>query len=198
MSTITPVQSVTPEDLLAMPDAERYELVDGELRERDMSGLSSVVGRRATTLLGNVVDLAGLGYVAAADCGYRCFPWDAGKMRRPDGSFIAAGRLTDEELEAGYLYIPPDIAIEVVSPNDLAGDLHEKIEEYLRVSVTLVWVIDPRTRTVDVYRPDGSVTRLREADELTGEAVVPGFRCRVSELFPPRVDQTCREAAGNG
>jgi Uma2 family endonuclease len=50
----------------------------------------------------------------------------------------------------------------------------------------LVWVIYPHSRTVMVYRDDGSVSLLRETDELSGEDIIPGFRCPVRELFPPR------------
>jgi Uma2 family endonuclease len=60
----------------------------------------------------------------------------------------------------------------------------EKIEEYLHAGVSLIWVIEPEIRIVDVYRKSGAIARLRENDELLGEDVLPGFRCRVADLFP--------------
>ncbi len=72
----------------------------------------------------------------------------------------------------------------MVSPNDLAAELDEKIEDYLKAGVNLVWVIHPESRTASVYRRDGSVSRLHQDDELSGEEVIPGFRCAVRSLFP--------------
>ena len=185
MSTTT-ARRYTPADLLAMPDGNRYELVDGELVERDMSGLSSLVAGNVFRRVANHAEENNLGYPIAGDCGYQCFSFDPGRVRRPDGSFIRADRITLEELESGYVTVAPDLAVEVVSPNDLAHELIEKVDEYLRAGVQLVWVIDPQTRTVAVHRPDGSDSRLREQDELSGEDVLPGFRCPVRDLFPAR------------
>jgi Uma2 family endonuclease len=89
-------------------------------------------------------------------------------------------------LPKGWAKIVPDLAVEVVSPNDLAEDLEEKIVDYEKVGVPLVWVMNPRSRTVMVYRGDGSVSRLHEDDELSGEDVIPGFRCPVRDILPPR------------
>lgn len=188
MST-TPACRYTPDDLLAMPDGDRYELVDGELVERDMSGLSSEVARKLAGRAGMFADEQGLGHTFGPDCGYQCFPFDPGRVRGPDASFIRADRISAEELESGHISVAPDLAVEVISPNDQAFELNRKIEEYLRAGVRLVWVIDPLSRTVDVYRPQGSDNRLREHDELSGEDVLPGFRCPVRELFPIRPSQ---------
>lgn len=72
---------------------------------------------------------------------------------------------------------------EVISRNDMNSDVEEKVVEYLRAGVRLVWVVDPVTESVRGHRADGMVSALRADDELTGEDVIPGFRCRVSELF---------------
>jgi Uma2 family endonuclease len=88
-------------------------------------------------------------------------------------------------LPEGWARIAPDLVVEVISPNDLAYEVDEKVEEYGRVDVPLTWVVNPHTRTVVVHRADGSISRLREGDELSGESVIPGFRCPVSAIFPP-------------
>lgn len=59
----------------------------------------------------------------------------------------------------------------------------QRVEEYLQAGVQLVWVINPQSRTVLVYRANGSIIGLREHDEISGENVLPGFRCRVGQLF---------------
>src|ERR1700722_11666707 len=116
--------------------------------------------------------------------GYQCFPDHPKKVRKPDVSFVKGERFTPELLETGFLPIAPDLAVEVISPNDLASEVVEKTEEYRRAGVLLIWIIDPVSRIVDVYRQSGAFTRLRDTDELTGDDVLPGFSCRVSELFP--------------
>ncbi len=176
---------VTPEQLLAMPDGGHYELIEGELRERNVSFLSDVIAEETMRLLGNHCRPRNLGWLPSAQLGFRCFPWKPGRVRRADGSFIRAERVTPELWDAGYCPIPPDLAVEVVSPNDLATkDVEEKVDEYVRAGVRLVWVIYPVTRTIYVIRGDGTGYRLRSEDDLTGEDVIPGFRCRVADLFP--------------
>ena len=136
-------------------------------------------------LIADFAEPHGLGWAFPADCGYQCFPDAPDKVRKPDASFIQRGRLPGEQLHEGHVRIAPDLAVEVVSANDLFDEVEIKVGEYLGAGVRLVWVVNPRTRTGQVYRADGSVTRLREGDELSGEDVLPGFRCRVHDLFPP-------------
>jgi Uma2 family endonuclease len=180
---------ITPEELLAMPDGGHYELIDGELRERNMSLLSSRVAVSLARRLDVHCDQHNQGWVVDAECGYACFLWNPGRIRRADVSFIAASRLPSQEERAeGYVTIPPDLAVEVVSSNDYVYELENKVEEYIRAGVKLVWVVNPVTRIVDVLRADGSVSRLRAGDELSGEEILPGFRCRVDDLFPTSSD----------
>ena len=130
---------------------------------------------------------------------YQCFPHDPKMVRKPDVSFIRAGRLPGDVLPSGFVRIAPDLAVEVVSPNDLAPELDEKLEDYQKAGVRLVWVIYPESRTVSVYRGDGSASRLHQDDVLSGEDVIPGFRCEVGSLFPPiarpRADESVTQAA---
>jgi Uma2 family endonuclease len=179
-------RDVTPEELLAMPDANNFELVDGELVERNMSVLSSWVETRASRLLGNHCDDKSLGAVMSSSLGYQCFQDDPRKVRKPDVSFISADRMTSDLFPEGYCPIAPALVVEVISPGDLAHEIVEKVEDYVGVGVRLIWVIDPEARVVDVYRPNGSNNRLNEADFLDGETVVSGFRCPVNSLFPDK------------
>jgi len=175
----------TPEDLLAMPDGKSYELVRGQLVERNMGVESSWVGSRILVRLGHFCEEHKLGWALQADCGYQCFPHDPGMVRKPDASFVKTGRFPGDVLPKGWAKVPPDLAVEVVSPNDLVYKLEEKLNDYRKVGVPLIWVINPESRTVTVYRRDGSISRLQEDDELSGEDVVPGFRCPIREILPP-------------
>ena len=176
----------TPEDLLAMPDGKSYELVGGQLVERKMGMESSLVGTRLLSRLGRFCEEHGLGWAFQSDNGYQCFAHEPGLVRRPDVSFIRTGRLPGNVVPLGWAKIPPDLAVEVVSPNDIVYQLDDKLEDYRKVGVPLVWVIYPNSRTVMVYRVDGSTSFLHENDVLSGEDVIPGFRCSVAEIFPPR------------
>lgn len=185
MTALVEKTRCTPEDLLTMRDGDLYELVDGELVERNMGGKSSWIGGELHGNLWSFNKDARLGWVFPADASYQCFQEDPTRVRRPDTSFIRFGRLPGEQPPDGHIRTVPDLAVEVVSPNDLYSEVRTKVEEYLRAGVRLVWVIDPDTRSVDVRRADGSVSQLGEKDELTGEDVLPGFRCAVRDLFPP-------------
>jgi Uma2 family endonuclease len=72
------------------------------------------------------------------------------------------------------------------SPNDMTYEVEKKVLEYLSAGVALVWVINPEARNVHIHRQDGTVARLRDVDELSGENVIPGFRCPVADFFPPK------------
>lgn len=99
-------------------------------------------------------------------------------------SFVRRERLTPAQLrEAGHARIPPDLAVEVVSAHDLFTEVQVKAGEYLAAGVPLVWLVDPKAEQVLVYRGDGSAARLTAADMLSGGDVLPGFECRLAELF---------------
>jgi len=88
-------------------------------------------------------------------------------------------------MSEGHVRLAPDLVVEVISPNDLAYEIDEKVDEYETAGVKLIWVVNPETKAVRVHRADGAVMVLREKDELDGEDILPGFRCPVAELFLP-------------
>jgi len=178
-------REMTPEELLRLPDGKHCELIDGELVERNMLVLSSLVASRVNRILGTHCDERNLGWVFDSEVGYQCFPWKPGQVRRAGVSFIRLDRYSLAQLsQEGYVSISPDLAVEVTSPNDLVTKLKEKLEEYLRAGVKLIWVIDPERRILQVYHPDGTSIRLHEEDQVTGEDVIPGFACPVAAFFP--------------
>jgi len=187
MSTPQTAIRYTPEDLLSMEGGHRYDLVNGQLVERHMGAESSRIAQLINQRIGLFADSQQRGLVWGPDCGYQIFTDDPNKVRYPDGSFITRGRLPDDLPPRGHMRIPADLMIEVVSPHDLAWEVDHKVDEFLRAGVRLIWVLYPDTRTVLVYRPGSAVTRLSNADELSGEDVLPGFTCRINELFPAGV-----------
>jgi Uma2 family endonuclease len=77
----------------------------------------------------------------------------------------------------------PDLAIEVVSPNDRYNEVRTKVREYLAAGTAMVLVVDPEDRTVSVYRPERAPLELAEADAIDGEDVVPGWTLPVRDIF---------------
>jgi len=185
MSTAVETETqYTPEDLLAMPDGKSYELVGGQLVERKMGIESDWVAGEVHALLREHCKEHGLGWALSSESGYQCFPHEPGRVRKPDVSFVRYGRFPGGVLPKGWAKVPPDLAVEVVSPNDVVDELDEKVTDYKKVGVPLIWVIYLRSRTVMVYRGDGSVSLLHEADELSGEDIIPGFCGPVREILP--------------
>lgn len=104
-------------------------------------------------------------------------------VRRPDAAFVSFGRWPAGSLPDGFWPFAPDLAVEVVSPSNAAADMQEKVLQYLAAGTEIVWVVQPRTRTVEVWRPGLDVRVLREDDLLEGGGVLPGFGVLVHELF---------------
>jgi Uma2 family endonuclease len=177
------VEQHSPEELLARADGHRYELIDGKLVERNMGAESSGIAANVIRIAGQHVHANKQGKFFATDCGYQIFPDDPKRVRFPDGSFVASGRLPGDRAPKGHVRIWPDLAFEIVSPHDTAEEIEARRLDFMRAGTRLFWVIYPESRTVYVYRHDGRVTVLTQTDELSGEDVLPGFTCRVADLF---------------
>jgi Uma2 family endonuclease len=177
-------QRLSAEDLAALPNERDFELVHGELVERSMGTESAFIAGRLFHLIFVYVELKCLGWAFSDGTGY-VFPIKGeDTVRKPDVSYVSFRRLTPTEgLPKGYLKLAPDLAVEVVSPNDLAEEVDQKINDYLEAGVQLVWVVHPTSRTVTVHRSDNTTARVREAEYLDGENVLPGFQCKVADLF---------------
>ena len=175
--------SLTADDLLQMPDGDMYELSNGRLEERNMGAASARAATRLLVRIGEFADSHDAGDVFMAEVGYQIFPDDPTRVRKPDLSFVRRGRFPDNKLPQGHCRVVPDLIAESVSPNDLAEDIENRITQYLRAGVALVWVIYPLTHTIYVIRQNNSGTRLTEAAALDGEDVLPGFSCPIAPLF---------------
>ena len=161
----------------------RYELIDGALVEMPPSGdRASTTAVRLVIRLGNHVEARNLGRVYGADGGFVLFP-DRQLVRVPDVAFVRSDRLPPEATRDGFPRLAPDLAVEVVSPGDGAAEVLDKVEMYLKAGVRLVWVVEPRARTVAIHTPDRSVRLLTAGDELDGGEVLPDFRVAVAEPF---------------
>ena len=184
MNLIPPDIDVDAEWLRTFEDEGRFEWVNGQLKEKPNMGAKA---NRIATVLAVLLDAHAranhLGLVFTEGCGYQAFPSEPKRVRFPDVSFVARGRLPNDEPPDGHMRIPPDLEVEVVSPNDLAVDLEARVSDYLAVGVRLLWIIYPGSRSVWIVRHDGTAARLIEAQELSGEDLIPGFTCPLRTLF---------------
>lgn len=184
MATISEPVTHTPEELLSITDRPMPELVRGRLIEREPMGQKSdAIAARLLRLIGNFVEERALGLVNGSQGSYQVFPDDPRKVRIPDVSFTRKDRLPPGGPAPGHSRVAPDLIVEVVSPNDSASDLLEKLDDFLAAGVPLIWVPYPERKTVQVVRRDGTGAWLRAGDTLDGEDVLPGFRCEVAALF---------------
>jgi Uma2 family endonuclease len=158
------------------------ELVRGVVVVKEPPGfLHGAVAARLAKVLMDHVDAGRLGLVLAAETGFKIAS-DPDTVRAPDVSFVQAERVP-RPLPSGYPTLAPDLAVEVLSPNDRPGEVLAKVADWLSGGARLVWVVDPIARRARVYRADGSEALLGEDDALDGEGVLPGFTCPVASLF---------------
>ena len=175
---------VTADELLLMPDdGRRYELIEGELIEMaPVGGIHGNIGMRIAGLLFQHVHNNDLGELFGAETGV-FLQHDPDTVRAPDAAFIAKDRIPPDGIPTGFLDTIPDLVVEVVSPSDRAGQVHEKIEQWIKHGVKLVWLVHPERRSITVYRSVREVQVLHEGDTLTGDPVLPDFSCPVAEIF---------------
>lgn len=184
MSMVVGKSRFTPDDVLRLEGEERLELVDGQLASSEKSGLAAWIASQINASLVQLVQRDQIGVVFTSDASYRCFKDDPDRVRRPDVSFIHRLRMKPEYL-VGHVPIHPDLAVEVVSPNDSYYEVRQKVAEYIEAGVRLVWVVDPETRIIDVYRANRTSQVVQNGDMLDGEDVVPGFTIALAEIFKP-------------
>lgn len=101
----------------------------------------------------------------------------------PELAFVSRERVEQIGKTKKFFPAAPDLAVEVLSPFDTVYEVNEKVEEWLKAGVRLLWTINSKRRTVTVYRSLTAVIMLTEQDELDGEDVLPGFRLRVADVF---------------
>jgi len=182
-------QPLPSEDERRAEDEGGVEVVDGRLVEKNVSHRSELVGKNVLYELETDARRTGQVAVYGSGLGYKVFPNEPNKSRKPDCSVLLVSRLEDVAVDEGYSYVPADLVVEVVSPNDLDYDVAAKVQEYLAHGFRTVWVVRPNVRTVTVHGSDGTIRVFGEQDEITGDELMPSFRVRVGEFFrlPPQL-----------
>jgi Uma2 family endonuclease len=181
MATAVP-HVTTAEQLLEATGLGRCELVRGELiMMTPVSGEHARIVLKLGARLLAFVEEKRLGTVYAGDPGFH-IGRDPDTVRAPDVAFVRAERLPKGPVR-GFFQTPPDLAVEVLSPGDRAGEVLDKVHQWLEAGCRVVWVVDPEHQTVTVYEgPDRIATRTAD-DELTCDELLPGFGLAVKEIF---------------
>ncbi len=166
-------------------DGHRYELVDGELERmpptREVHG---DVDRQFIWLLESYIRpreieklFVETSFVLSSD---------RQTVRQPDIAFVRAERLMQDRDRERSVRLVPDLVIEIVSPSDRRSAVVAKVHEYLHYGVSIDWVVDPPSRSVTVFRNDGSVEILGQDDTIDGEDIIPGFEATIRDIFQLR------------
>jgi len=183
MSTAAELETEAESPTLDEP-AEHYEVVNGQVLEEPPLG--AYEGRLASRLVRSMIlfDPSGaLGEVVEEIL--FILEQDPRLRRRPDVAFVSQERWPRSrpvDREAAWDVVP-DLAVEITSPTDLIDDLIDKVEEYFRAGVRLVWVIFPKHRKIYAYQSPVNVRVASIDDEVDGGDVLPGFRLPLTKLF---------------
>lgn len=170
---------MTEDEFLRLPDdGRKYELVDGERKEVPANVEHDGIGANIIALLMPYTRRRGI--LCSSQAGFRM---TSGNIRCPDVSFTLKERLPDGKAPRSFGDFAPDLCIEIISPTEDPQDMMRKVREYFASNAQQVWHLYPETQRVIVYQSPTS-RAIYEADaELDGGNLLPGFRCRVADLF---------------
>jgi Uma2 family endonuclease len=173
---MTPVAELAVVD--AAIDDKEYEIVNGRKEAKMAGARHGEVCVKVILRMGNYLEESKVGRIYTPDTTFLI----GDRERLPDVGFISAERIPTEGAPLGKWEIPPDLAVEVISPNDLYDKVKAKLREYFAAGVREVWLVEPEAQNVTIYQSPTRDRILSEEDELTSE-LLPGFKCRVGDLF---------------
>ncbi len=178
---------VAAPSLFQLIDPEKQlEWVNGHAEVKEMAGARhGRIGLKLAAKMLTHVEEQNLGAVYGPDTTFTI----GARQRIPDVSFVSAARIPPEGDPIGVWTIAPDLAVEIISPNDLIEEVEAKIHEYFAAGMQQVWQVSPQFQTVTIYDSPTKATILQAGDELTSPALLPGFRCAVAALFQAPVRQ---------
>jgi len=181
-ATATRARLITADELQAMGDIGRCELIRGQLNMMSPAGYrhGNVAGN-IHALLWNYVKKHKLGNVLAAESGF-VLESDPDTVRAPDVAFIRKDRLPGAD-HVKFFKGAPDLAVEVLSPEDRLAQIVRKVGDWLSAGAQTVWVVNPKTNTITVYRDDQTIAIFQDDDTIKNDPAVPGFKMKVEQAF---------------
>jgi Uma2 family endonuclease len=181
--SMPPTRLVTADELERMPEDDfRYELVEGRLiRMSPVGTLHGAVTARLLAMLVQHAKVHDVGLVVT-EVGFKLSS-QPDTVRAPDIAVVARERMPAGRIPRGFWSGPPDLAVEVLSPEDRRTEIAAKVNGYLASGVRLVWIVDPDERTVTAHHRLRAPVTFGSDDTLDALDVVPGFTCPLRELF---------------
>ena len=174
---------MTASEFARLPDAHgQRELIRGEVVETmPPGGRHGLIALQIGRLLANWADAQQRGRVGV-ESGFR-LAQDPDTVRAPDVYFISQDRIAAAPAPDSFWSVPPDLAVEVVSPGDAAEDILDKVHDFLNAGTSVVWVVYPKSQTVVAHIADGSSRAFTRDMLLSQPDLLPDFSCRVGDLF---------------
>lgn len=166
-------------------DHDNFEIIDGvKVELPPMSADSQAIASRLCRHLGNFGVQQKLGE-AYTETLFK-LPLEEDRNRKPDVAFVPYSRWPENKMppSTNEWNVLPDLCVEVVSPSDRVDEIMDKIDEYFRAGVRLVWVFYPRHRMAAIYESPTTFRGLSQSDSLDGGIVLPGFHLPLATLFP--------------
>ncbi|MEW6366078.1 MAG: Uma2 family endonuclease [Acidobacteriota bacterium] len=174
---------VRGDELLAMGDIGRCELVDGRLVRMSPTGYAhGCFEMNFGERIRSFVKQHDLGRVVVGEVGIFTAR-NPDSVRGADVAYISHDRLSRRRSPHGFLDVAPELIVEIMSPDDRWSEVMKKLDEYFRIGVLVIWVADPASRTVYAYRSITRVSAFGPADVLAADEVLPGFAVPVADLF---------------
>jgi Uma2 family endonuclease len=168
-------------EALEAADKRLYELVDGVLVEKALGTREALLAGIILHWLWDFLEQENLGKAFGADAAMRLMP---GLVRIPDVSFVSHERLRGKDLRTRRIAgLIPDLAVEVLSESNTKGEMQRKLRDYFLSGVRLVWFVNPKSETAEVYSAPDQRKRVSKRGTLDGEDVLPGFTLSMSKLF---------------
>ena len=182
MATVTETQKITATEFLEMDLGDgQHELFRGEIIDVPPAGPKhGSVTLRTGVIFHNFGERTGHGHAMGNDT---IVVIDEFNVRGADVQYFSEARWPKAQVGDAPPPVPPDLAVEVRSPSDRLGDVLAKVADYLRAGVAIVLVLQPKPRTVTIYRDDADAVVLKESEALENLPELPGFRCEVAEFF---------------
>ncbi len=176
---IKPGMKITEDELMRLPkDGRKWELVDGRLTEVPTEWEHDIF---SINLIGLMLPLTrGVGFMSSGQAGFRM---NDGNVRAPDVSYTRKERIPGGTPPRGFGGTAPDLCVEFISPSEKPMEMARKVRDYFDTGATQVWHIFPERQQVIVFTSPTETQTLNSEDTLTADGILPGFSCRVSDIF---------------
>jgi Uma2 family endonuclease len=175
-------KTMTAEEYLALGDIGPSALIQGELIHMSPTGYyHGCIASNIDGALRDYLKTKKLGKTSTSEAGF-LISRNPDTVRAPDVAFVRTERLPPG-VQRKFFEGPPDLAVEVLSPDDRMCEVNAKIHDWLDAGCVQVWVVDPQTKSVMVYRSARDISVFTESDTLAAPELLPGFSMSVAEIL---------------